>query len=175
MHQKSIEHIKLKELTASDLDVFEESFKDTYLSDRLDLFKKYLKEHTEKSRYVVLACHDGKIVGYVTLKYTSNYENFAKNNIPEIVDFNVIPRFRKLGIGRKLLRRAENIAKKSGYTQIGIGVGLYEDYGNAQRLYVKTGYVPDGKGLHYDEKPVPKETSVIADDSLALYFTKELK
>ena len=175
MNKKTDVHIRLKELTASDLDVFEESFKDTYLSDRLDLFKKYLKEHLEKNRYVLLACCDKKIVGYVTLKYVSGYENFSKNNIPEIVDFNVIPRFRKLGIGRKLLRRAENIAKKSGYTQIGIGVGLYEDYGNAQRLYIKTGYIPDGKGLHYDEKPVKKETSVNVDDALALYFTKELK
>lgn len=174
MKQVFSSQIRLKELSASDLDVFEESFKDTYLSDRLDLFKKYLKEHTEKSRYVILACFDGKIVGYVTLKYVSNYENFAKNNVPEIVDFNVIPRFRKLGIGRKLLRRAENIAKKSGHTQIGIGVGLYEDYGQAQRLYVKTGYVPDGTGLHYDEKPIKKGTRVIADDSLALYFTKQL-
>lgn len=175
MKQTSPPHISLKELTGADLDVFEESFKDTYLSDRFDLFKQYLKEHTEKNRYVLLAYCDGKIVGYITLKYVSDYENFAKINIPEIVDFNVVPRFRRSGIGRKLLRRAETVAKKSGYDQIGIGVGLYKDYGNAQRLYVKTGYIPDGYGLYYDGKPVEKETQTTVDDALALYFTKQLK
>ena len=175
MKQTSSPHIRLKELTGAALDVFEESFQGTYLSDRLDLFKKYLKEHTEKTRYVLLAYCEGKIVGYVTLKYVSDYQNFAENNIPEIVDFNVVPRFRRSGIGRKLLRRAETVAKKSGYDQIGIGVGLYKDYGNAQRLYVKTGYIPDGEGLCYDGKPVRKETQVVADDSLAIYFTKQLR
>ena len=30
-----------------------------------------------------------------------------------------------------------------------IGVGLYNDYGRAQKLYVHLGYVPDGHGVTY--------------------------
>ena len=174
MNQLSLTSIRLKEFSRNELALFQESFKDTYLSDRFDLFKKYLKEHSEKNRYVLLACSDEKIVGYVTLKYVSDYENFARNNIPEIVDFNVVPRFRKRGIGRKLLKRIESVAKKSGYAQIGIGVGLSEDYGAAQRLYVKMNYIPDATGLHYDAKPVQKGTTVRVDDSLAVYLIKNL-
>ena len=174
MNQLGLTSIRLKEISRNELALFQESFKDTYLSDRFDLFKKYLKEHSEKNRYVLLACSDEKIVGYVTLKYVSDYENFARNNIPEIVDFNVVPRFRKQGIGRKLLKRIESVAKKSGYAQIGIGVGLSEDYGAAQRLYVKMNYIPDATGLHYDAKPVQKGTTVRVDDSLAVYLIKNL-
>ena len=174
MNRHGLTNIRLKEFSRNELALFQESFKDTYLSDRFDLFKKYLKEHSEKNRYVLLACSDEKIVGYVTLKYVSDYENFARNHIPEIVDFNVVPRFRKRGIGRKLLKRIESVAKKSGYAQIGIGVGLSEDYGAAQRLYVKMNYIPDATGLHYDAKPVQKGTTVHVDDSLAVYLIKNL-
>lgn len=174
MNRHGLTNIRLKEISRNDLALFQESFKDTYLSDRFDLFKKYLKEHSEKNRYVLLACSGGKMIGYVTLKYVSDYENFAQNNIPEIVDFNVVPRFRKQGIGRKLLKRIESVAKKSGYAQIGIGVGLSEDYGAAQRLYVKMNYIPDATGLHYDAKPVQKGTTVRVDDSLAVYLIKNL-
>ena len=174
MKQKPLLKITLKTLSPSDLDVFHESFKGTYLSDRFDLFKKYLKEHLDKTRYVLLACYNAKIVGYVTLQYVSEYENFKKDNIPEIVDFNVVPCFRRSGIGRKLLKRIEYIAKESGYDQVGIGVGLYDDYGVAQRLYVKMKYIPDATGVHYDKKPVKAGTKVTVDDSLAIYFTKKL-
>lgn len=174
MNRHGLTNIRLKEISRNELALFQESFKDTYLSDRFDLFKKYLKEHSEKNRYVLLACSGGKMIGYVTLKYVSDYENFAQNNIPEIVDFNVVPRFRKRGIGRKLLKRIESVAKKSGYAQIGIGVGLSEDYGAAQRLYVKMNYIPDATGLHYDAKPVQKGTTVRVDDSLAVYLIKNL-
>ena len=36
----------------------------------------------------------------------------------------------------------------------GIGFGLYADYGAAQRLYIKRGYIPDGRGAHYGTSPV---------------------
>lgn len=43
-------------------------------------------------------------------------------------------------------------AEKAGFkrsNKIGIGVGLYRDYGSAQRLYVKRGYTPDGKVIKW--------------------------
>lgn len=33
------------------------------------------------------------------------------------------------------------------YGIVGVSVGLYYDYGNAQLLYVKRGYIPDGRGI----------------------------
>jgi hypothetical protein len=57
---------------------------------------------------------------------------------------------------------------------VGIGVGLSADYGAAQRMYVKRGYIPDGRGVSYnDHFPAPGETLPL-DDSLVLHFTKDL-
>jgi hypothetical protein len=66
----------------------------------------------------------------------------------------------------------ETVAQRS--TVIGIGVGLHVDYGAAQRMYTRRGYILDGRGLMYDEQPVPRGQQVLVDDSLNLFFTKEL-
>ena len=70
-------------------------------------------------------------------------------SIPEIQDLNVRPRIptarHRLAA---LLDEAEQlIGARSPLA--GIGFGLYADYGAAQRLYVKRGYVPDGHGAYY--------------------------
>jgi hypothetical protein len=58
---------------------------------------------------------------------------------------------------------------------VGIGVGMYPDYGNAQRLYVLRGYVPDGHGLTYGNEVLPPMAKTINDDDLVLFFTKRLR
>jgi hypothetical protein len=83
-----------------------------------------------------------------------------------------------MGVGSQLLDLAEKeAATKSG--AVGIGVGLYtgEDggYGAAQRLYVKRGYIPDGKGVTYNYQPTIPGNSYRLDDELVLWFTKKLK
>ena len=45
----------------------------------------------------------GEFAGYVTLKWCSLYPSFKAQNIPEIMDLNVLPHYRKMGIGSKLL------------------------------------------------------------------------
>ena len=54
----------------------------------------------------------------------------------------------------------------------GIGFGVYADYGPAQRLYVRRGYVPDGNGLYRGTEPVQPGTDVFVDDGLVLYLVK---
>lgn len=56
----------------------------------------------------------------------------------------------------------------------GIGVGMTPDYGAAQILYVKRGYIPDGRGLTKDGLPLVYGGQVTIDDSLTLYFLKSL-
>lgn len=56
----------------------------------------------------------------------------------------------------------------------GIGVGLFSDYGAAQRMYVSRGYVPDGRGITYHCEAVSGGDKVIADDDLVLWFAKRL-
>ena len=142
------------------------------------LFEGYLKEVEQGTRLVWMAHLHDQFAGYVTLNWQSQYESFAAARIPEIMDLNVLPPFRKVGVGSLLLDTAEKEAVTRSDT-IGIGVGLYAGadggYGSAQRLYVKRGYIPDGKGLTYNYEPTIPGNSYPLDDDLVLWFTKKLR
>ena len=73
----------------------------------------------------------------------------SKNRIPQINDVWGYEENRNKGIATALIAHLEQLAKQEGYHIIGIGVGLYRDYGTAQRLYFRLGYKPDGEGLTY--------------------------
>ena len=57
---------------------------------------------------------------------------------------------------------------------VGIGVGLFSDYGAAQRLYILRGYVPDGNGITYQGQFVKYGDEVVVDDDLVLHMVKSL-
>jgi GNAT superfamily N-acetyltransferase len=137
-------------------------------------YERYLAQQELGVRDVYVAFVEGQFAGYLTICWESSYQPFYIKSIPEIVDFNVLPDFRRMGIGTKLMDRAEReIAKISSVA--GIGVGMTSDYGAAQRLYILRGYIPDGLGLHWRDHHVRYHEDVIVDDDLALYLTKELK
>lgn len=105
----------------------------------------------------------------------SDYSLFADRNIPEINDLNVFPEYQRQGIASKMFDEFEQIARQLSYKHIGIGVGLYEDYGKAQIMYFHRGFIPDGTGIKYEGKEVLPGTMVRVDDDLVLYFTKSLE
>jgi GNAT superfamily N-acetyltransferase len=116
-------------------------------------YEGYLAEQRQGEREALVAWRKDTFVGYVTVVWNSGYAPFREAGIPEIADFNVLPSFRRQGIGSLLLEEAERrIAARSPLA--GIGVGMTPDYGAAQRLYVKRGYVPDGRGLVAGERHV---------------------
>jgi GNAT superfamily N-acetyltransferase len=134
-------------------------------------YEKYLADQRAGLRNVLVATVDDEYAGYVTVWWESPYEPF--NGIPEIQDFNVLPKFRRRGIGTGLMDAAEAlVAERSDV--VGLGVGLYADYGTAQRMYVCRGYVPDGRGLLYNLRQVPPGEMVRNDDDAVLMFTKSL-
>jgi hypothetical protein len=65
-------------------------------------------------------------------------------------------------------------ALKENNKQVGIGVGLYKDYGFAQKLYVRIGYIPDGNGVTYKYQPATSGDSCPVDDDLIIWFKKDL-
>jgi hypothetical protein len=137
-------------------------------------YERYLVQQKMKLREVYVAFVGEQFAGYLTISWESSYGPFREKNIPEIVDFNVLPKFRRMSIGTCLMDKAEReIAKVSAVA--GIGVGMTADYGAAQRLYVLRGYIPDGLGLHWRNHHVQFGEEIKVDDDLGLYFTKELK
>ena len=112
-------------------------------------------------------------VGALLATIDADYPGFRDAGIPEIQDLNVRRDYRRRGIGSALLDEAERrISQRA--EGAGIAFGLYADYGAAQRLYVKRGYVPDGRGLHYRVNPVVAGETYRVDDDLLLYLVKRL-
>src|SRR5262245_44173947 len=161
-------------LEASDIKEIVSAFNYIGWNKPSSIYEAYLAEQLKGNRTVFIAKKDNKFRGYITIKWSSTYPEFFKNNIPEIADLNVLPDCRSQGIGTKLIKQCENAAIEKGYSTIGIGVGLTADYGNAQKLYVKLGYVPDGCGLHYHNNLVTYNQKINVDDELILFFTKSL-
>jgi ribosomal protein S18 acetylase RimI-like enzyme len=169
------EEIILSPLSENDIDQIVSSFNDLGWNKPRAIYESYLSEQVNNKRSIFVAKKHEKFFGYVTVKWESDYPHFKKKRIPEISDLNVLPNYRNKGLGSKLILASENLAKEKAYKHIGLGVGMTADYGNAQRLYVKLGYVPDGHGLHYKNRPVSYGEEVIVDDDLVIYLIKELQ
>jgi len=85
----------------------------------------------------------------------------------------VLPDHRRRGIGSTLLDAAEETIGRR-VDRAGLGVGLGADYGAAQRLYARRGYVPDGRGVMFRGLPVPVGASVPVGDDTTLMLTRAL-
>ncbi|MCC6569002.1 MAG: GNAT family N-acetyltransferase [Anaerolineales bacterium] len=161
-------------LEQRDISTIAEAFQKLGWNKPASQYERYLKEQASGMRNVHVAFVEGEFAGYLTIQWSSPYPPFREANIPEITDFNVLPEFRRQGIGTALMEKAEcEIAKVS--DMAGIGVGMTPDYGAAQRMYVLRGYIPDGRGLHYKDHFLVYGEQVIVGDNMALYFTKVLK
>lgn len=137
-------------------------------------YERYLAEQARGERVMLVSFREDNFAGYLTIVWQSGYQPFRMASIPEVVDFNVLPHWRRQGIGTWLMDEAERrISERSPVA--GIGVGMDADYGAAQRLYVKRGYIPDGRGLVSHGCHLSHGETVVVDDGLVLYFTKNLR
>ena len=122
-------------------------------------FTAVYQEHPTGAVYLYLDAHDGPFKG---------------KGWPVIVDFNVLKKYQRMGIGSRLMDAAEQVAAQYSDT-VCLGVGLCDSYGSAQRMYVKRGYIPDGSGVWYRGKQcVQYETICTVDDDLILFLYKKL-
>ncbi len=163
----------IRRLGQSDPEVVSAAFDEIGWNKPVSQYERYLDEQSRGLREVCVAEVDGEFAGYVTVVWNPEYKYFKERGIPEIQDFNVLPKFRRRGIGSALLDRAESLI--GGRSSIaGIGVGMTPDYGVAQRLYVKRGYVPDGRGLTQNGDYLRHNQPIRVNDGTVLWFTREL-
>lgn len=139
----------------------------------IDKYLTRLRDQAEGRAIALAAECQGQAVGYINVYPDSAWGAFGGQGLPEIVDFGVIERFRRRGVGTALMDAAEEIAARYAGT-VYLGVGLHSGYGSAQRMYIKRGYVPDGTGVWYQDKPLSPYAPCRNDDDLVLYFTKKL-
>jgi len=135
----------------------------------------YFEACFEKDCLILIISKEETDIGFGILNFEPKYSLYQKLEIPEIQDLNIIPDARQQGAATALLEAFENIVRDQGIECVGISVGLTKDYGAAQRLYIKQGYVPDGYGITYDREGVTAGVSYPADDDLALMLIKDLQ
>ena len=137
-------------------------------------YESRLQHQSEGKAISLVAEYHGNIAGYINIYPYSEWFVFAGQGYPEIVDFGVLEKYRRNGIGSKLMDVAEQIASE--YADIVyLGVGMHTGYGSAQRMYVKRGYIPDGSGVWYGDKVCEPYADCCNDDDLVLYLSKKLK
>jgi GNAT superfamily N-acetyltransferase len=166
--------LELRSLQGDDLDrIAAVDGGSAWKSDRTR-WSGYLADQQNGRRTVLLAFSNHTVVGYGTLVWEPNYQPFRSDGTPEINNLVVASHARRHGIASTMIRAFERGAKEAGRKTIGLAVGLYADYGAAQRLYVSLGYRPDGNGITYAGKFVAPGERVSLNDDLVLWLVKAI-
>ena len=140
----------------------------------IDKYETRLRDQRSGKATALVAEYKGNVAGYINVYPDAKSGAFGDMGYPEIVDFGVLEKYRRNGIGGKLMDMAEKIAGRYSDT-VYLGVGLHSGYGSAQRMYVKRGYIPDGSGVWYRDEVWPQYEDCCNDDDLVLYFSKKLR
>ena len=167
------ESILIRRLLGGDCQTISDAFRRQDWNKPTGQFQNYFNQQKKGERDVFIAEVENQFAGYITILRQSEYPPFRKKYIPEINDFNVLIKFRRRGIGTALINAAETLIAEK-YGTVGIGVGLTADYGAAQQLYVKRGYIPDGLGISQKGKILKYGDNITIDEDLTLWFTKKL-
>jgi ribosomal protein S18 acetylase RimI-like enzyme len=163
----------LRKIRKIDCQKISNAFEQQGWNKPVEQYEQYFAYQETGTRDVIIAELNQEFAAYLTIKWTSDHLPFQKAGIPEIVDFNVLKKFQRTGIGTSLMDEAEKRIKSVSEI-VGIGFGVYKDYGPAQILYINRGYKPDGNGLTKDSVSIKKGETITVDDSIVFHLTKKL-
>ena len=164
----------IRDMEESDAQIFtDEEIAQGWHTD-ISKYLERLKDQFAGKCVSLTAVYRGLPAGYINIYLTSQGGAFSEKGLPEIVDFGVLEKYQRKGIGSKLMDVAEEISGKYADT-VWLGVGLHSGYGSAQRMYAKRGYIPDGTGVWYQNKPCEQyETEIANDDDLVIFLSKKI-
>ena len=165
--------LTIRSMRQSDIKAFCEGFwAQGWLGKTEAQFQRYYNMDQSGERQIFVAEYDGQVAGYTTLMKEAKHGPFAGNGVPYVCDFNVLQAFQRRGIGGKIMDCAEAAAFET-HGSICLGVGLYTNYGTAQRMYAKRGYIPDGSGVWFNNVNLEPGAPCVNDDDLILSMAKE--
>jgi hypothetical protein len=99
------------------------------------------------------------VIGIVSLLWESNYAGLAERGISLVHQLAVAGPFRRQGVAMMLLGAAEDLARRRGAAELAMTVELFDEYGPAQRLYARRGYLPDGRSACRGQHPLSRGLS----------------
>ena len=165
----------IRNMESADAQIFTDEFTAQGWHPDIAGYISRLKDYSEGRCIALTAVYEKCPAGYVYVYLNAHDGPFKDKGWPIIVDFNVVKKYQRMGIGNTLMDAAEQIASRYSDT-VCLGVGLCDSYCTAQRMYVKRGYIPDGSGIWYQGKQcVQYETVCTVDDDLILFLSKELR
>ena len=168
------EQLIIRDMESADARIFTDEFTAQGWHPEIAGYMARLSDRSEGKCTALTAVYEGCPAGYVYVYQCAKDGPFAGKAWPVIVDFNVLKKYQRRGIGSRLMDAAEQIAGQNADT-VCLGVGLCESYGAAQRMYVRRGYIPDGSGVWYQGRQcVQYETVCTVDDDLILFLSKKL-
>jgi GNAT superfamily N-acetyltransferase len=145
-----------------------------WVSDGQAEARRYLADHSEPGGTSLIATDGPDVIGYAAIVWESNYAGFRSRGIPLVHQIAVAGPFRRRGVATLLMDAAGQLACDRGITTLGVTVGLFDEYGPAQRLYGRRGHVPDGRGACRGQRPLSKGMQVTMGDDLIIWLTKDL-
>ena len=167
--------IEVRELRAEDVPRIAETYGGAAWHGGAKKWDQRLVEHAHGQRLVLLVVDGTDVLGYrFAAVGLSGMLHFARRGFRRSMTWWCRKSAATQGIATKLIHALEERARAAHCPKIGVGVGLFSDYGAAQRLYVHLGYVPDGKGMASGGLPVAAGDKVLVDDDLVLWLVKEL-
>ena len=169
------EHLTIRPMTQTDAQPLCDAYNAQGWHDEVSGYLTRLQDQAQGRCIALIAEWDGQVAGNVYLYLSAHGGPFKGKGWPIIVDFGVLQKFQRRGIGSRLMDVAEQLAAQHADT-VCLGVGLSREYGAAQRIYARRGYIPDGSGVWYrDVQCVQYETVCTVDDDLVLYLSKNLR
>lgn len=143
-----------------------------FSGDRAEV-ERHFQGHREGNSTTLLGYQGGELVGILTIRWQSNYPPFREHGVPLIHYIEIKWERRGQGLGSELMERAERFASAR-VRKLGICVGIFDAYGPAQRLYIKRGFIPDGRGVCRGHEPLKEGQTVQVDHDLLLWLVKDL-
>jgi len=126
------------------------------LFDHYRQFYKYKKNLNKSQSFIneriinnestiFISLYDKKIVGFVQLYETFDSLNLNKKLV--LYDLYVLEKYRKLGIGRKLMNKSRDFAINNNFKRIELSTSI--DNYSAQKLYESLDYIRDKEYYDY--------------------------
>ena len=169
------EELVIRDMEEADAQIFNDEYTAQGWHPDINYYLMRIREAAEGKCIALTAVYQGCPVGSLYLYFDAKEGPFKGKGWPLIVDFGVLQKYQRKGVGARLMDAAERLASQHA-DAVCLGVGLCREYGAAQRIYAKRGYIPDGSGVWYRDQPcVQYETVCTVDDDLVLYLSKGLR
>ena len=169
------DEVVIRNMEEADAQIFCDEYTAQGWHPEVEYYHMRIREAAEGKCVALTAEYQGHPAGALYLYLHAHEGPFKDKGCPIIVDFGVLKKYQRKGIGNRLMGVAEQIAAQHA-DAVCLGVGLSREYGTAQRMYVKRGYIPDGSGVWYQDKQCVQYESVCTiDDDLVLFLSKKLR